>query len=321
MERDLGEFRAAAAEAVEHLAATCPLGAWLVALTDASGGWTPVAVVDRCYGLVLGRSLVWQDTLCSRMVQGLGPHVSARVEQCAAYSAAPIGRDLQVAAYVGTALLGPDGEVLGTLCGIDPDPQPPSLHDALAVATVLAGVLSRLLVTERTAAAERERAALAEVEAVRCPLTGALNRRGWLQQLEQLVSHVDRSGEDLALLSLDLDDLKRTNDSLGHPAGDELLRSTVRVLATALRPADLLARLGGDEIGVAAVVAGEAGFEQLLHRVRGTLADAGLRVSTGGALRGPQVPVEQVWQQADARMYEVKQATRAGAGERGTAPR
>ena len=157
MQRDLAEFRAAAIEAVQHLADAFPLAAWLVALTDASGGWTPVAAVDSHYGVVVGESLAWQDTICSRMVQGLGPHVSARVEADAAYAQAQLGRDLGVGAYVGTALLGPGGEVLGTLCGIDPAPQPAGLHDALPIATVLAGVLSRLLGAERQAALEPRR--------------------------------------------------------------------------------------------------------------------------------------------------------------------
>ena len=317
----LDQFAAAAVEAVQHLARACPLGAWLVALTDDDGGWTPVAAVDRCYGLALGTSLSWQDTLCSRMVLGLGPHVSARVESSAVYAAAPIGLDLPLGAYVGTALLRPDGSVLGTLCGLDPEPQPESLHDVLPLVTVLAGVLSRLHAAEVQAAADRQRAAAAEVEAVRCPLTGALNRRGWLQQLEALVGHVDRSAEDLALLSLDLDDLKRTNDAHGHAAGDALLCRTVEVLTTALRPADLLARLGGDELGVAGVVSGPGGLDQLLRRVRETLAGAGLRVSSGGALRPPGTPVPAVWQEADARMYAEKQRRRSAAGGATPPPR
>ena len=317
----LGEFAAAAAEAVGHLARAYPLGAWFVALTDDRGGWTPVAAVDRCYGLALGESLPWQDTLCSRMVLGLGPHVSARVESCGAYSAALIGLDLPLGAYVGTALLRPDGSVIGTLCGLDPEPQPEALHDVLPLVTVLAGVLSRLHAAEVQGAEARQRAAAAEVEAVRCALTGALNRRGWLQQLEQLVCHADRSGEDLALLSLDLDDLKRTNDTLGHAAGDALLCRTVAVLRTALRPSDLLARLGGDELGVAAVVAGPDGLDQLLRRVRETLVGADLWVSSGGALRGPGAPVAPAWQEADARMYAVKQGRRSAAGGSAGAPR
>ena len=191
----------------------------------------------------------------------------------------------------------------------------------LPLVTVLAGVLSRLHAAEVQAAADRQRAAAAEVEAVRCALTGALNRRGWLQRLEPLVGHVDRSGEDLALLSLDLDDLKRTNDALGHAAGDALLCCTVEVLTTALRPADLLARLGGDELGVAAVVAGPDGLDQLLRRVRETLARADLRVSSGGALRRPGTSVPAAWQEADARMYAEKQHRRSAPGSGTPAPR
>ena len=311
-------FGSAAWDTVRHLADTVPLGAWLVALLDDEGGWTPVAAVDRCFGVVVGQSLPWQDTLCSRMVQGLGPHVAARVDACAAYAAAPLGLQHPIGAYVGTALLGPGDQVLGTLCGIDPEPQPESLSTVLPVVSVLAGVLARLHAAEEQGRADRLRAAAAEVAAVRCPLTAALNRRGWLQSMEQLVSHVDRSGEDLALLSLDLDDLKRINDSLGHAAGDELLRRTARVLRDALRPADLLARLGGDEFAVAGVVAGRPGLEQLLHRVRAGLAAADLRVSAGGALRRVGEPVERVWRLADERMYEVKRAT---AGRGAPAPR
>ena len=305
-------FSSAAWDTVGHLAAAVPMGAWLVALLDDGGGWTPVAAVDRCYGIVVGQSLPWQDTLCSRMVQGLGPHVAARVDTCAAYATAPLGLQHLIGAYVGTALLGPGDEVLGTLCGIDPEPQPESLSTALPVVSVLAGVLARLHAAEVQARADRLRAAAAELAAVRCPLTGALNRRGWLQSMEQLVSHIDRSGEDLALISLDLDDLKRANDALGHAAGDELLRRTARVLREALRPADLLARLGGDEFAVAGVVAGPQGVEQLLHRVREGLAAADLRVSTGGALRRVGEPVERVWRVADERMYEAKRATSGG---------
>ena len=72
---------------------------------------------------------------------------------------------------------------------------------------------------------------------------------------------------------------------------------------------------------MAAVVGGPAGLEQLLHRVRTTLAGSGLHVSTGGALRTAGSPVERAWQQADARMYEVKRQARSSAGERGAGPR
>ncbi len=105
-------FPVAAERVVRFLSDAVPLCAWLVALVDSGGGWTPVAAADRGYGFVLGARLSWQDTLCSRMVQGLGPHVSARVETDTSYANAPIGQSYPIRAYVGTALLDPSGDVV-----------------------------------------------------------------------------------------------------------------------------------------------------------------------------------------------------------------
>ena len=129
----------------------------------------------------------WQDTICSRMVQGLGPHVSARVEADAVYSAGadrPV--DLALGAYVGTALLG--AERRGARDALRHRPRsrsPTSLRDVLPLVT-RAGRRAGAAAPRGGAGRGRRAgaAAAAEVDAVRCPLTGALNRRGWLQQLE-----------------------------------------------------------------------------------------------------------------------------------------
>lgn len=309
------EFVEGADRVVHHLADVAPLGAWLVAVTQ-DADWTPVAVADRSYGFVVNTPLAWQDTLCSRMVQGLGPHVSGAVDTSMSYASAPIGRHYPIRAYIGTPLTDAAGNVVGTLCGIDPEPHPPGLEQHLALVRVFGDLLSRLHRTQHLRDAADARAAVAEAAASVCPLTGVLNRRGWLERLPQLVSQGDRSGEDLALLSLDLDDLKRTNDTLGHAAGDQQLVSVAGALRSALRPADVLARLGGDEFAVAAVVSGEAGLRQLTRRVRGVLRTAGLPVSVGAGLRPPGTPVEPAWLAADAAMYAVKQARTAAPSPR-----
>lgn len=81
-------------------------------------------------------------------------------------------------------------------------------------------------------------------------LTGVANRRHLLQRLtdECLVS--ERTGEPFSLLAIDLDNFKAINDSFGHGAGDECLRQMTRAVQACLRPADLLARSGGDEFCV-----------------------------------------------------------------------
>lgn len=86
-----------------------------------------------------------------------------------------------------------------------------------------------------------------EALAVTDPLTGLLNRRGFHQALANALSRTERQGRRMAVLYLDLDGFKRINDSLGHEAGDQLLRQVGEQLRTSLRPYDVLARIGGDE--------------------------------------------------------------------------
>ena len=79
------------------------------------------------------------------------------------------------------------------------------------------------------------------------PITGYFNRHALASRLSQEVAHAVAAGRECAVLFIDLDKFKRVNDSFGHAAGDELLRDAALRLHSLLRPADTLARFGGDE--------------------------------------------------------------------------
>ena len=79
------------------------------------------------------------------------------------------------------------------------------------------------------------------------PLTGLANRTMILEQIQHAVNDSARYNKQIALLYLDLDNFKGINDTLGHKAGDEILKVVSHRLATAIRNSDLAARIGGDE--------------------------------------------------------------------------
>jgi diguanylate cyclase (GGDEF)-like protein len=82
------------------------------------------------------------------------------------------------------------------------------------------------------------------------PLTSLCNRRLFTDLLNQALSQLIRNDSTLALLYLDLDQFKRINDSMGHEAGDQLLKETAHRLKSNLRQSDVIARIGGDEFCV-----------------------------------------------------------------------
>ena len=81
-------------------------------------------------------------------------------------------------------------------------------------------------------------------------LTGLHNRRFFLDRLEHALAHAKRSGTQVALLYIDLDNFKAINDELGHAAGDHVLRTLAQRMKHVVREADTVARIGGDEFVV-----------------------------------------------------------------------
>jgi len=99
-------------------------------------------------------------------------------------------------------------------------------------------------------AAERARVAELETRVDEDPLTGLLNRRGFMKALERTLAYARRYKATGALLFLDLDGFKAVNDRHGHAAGDWVLGRVGRLIAGSVRASDVVARVGGDEFVV-----------------------------------------------------------------------
>ncbi len=153
-------------------------------------------------------------------------------------------------------------------------------------------------------------------------LTGLPNRGLFEDRVARALAALERSPGWLALLFIDLDGLKTVNDSLGHDAGDEMLRETARRLSGALRSGDTLARIGGDEFLVVAdglLDVSEAGAvaERLIEtfaaplRLRGEEVPVSASIGVAATSDARTAPQELV-RRADVAMYRAK----AGGGGR-----
>jgi diguanylate cyclase (GGDEF)-like protein len=186
----------------------------------------------------------------------------------------------------------------------------PPVAAALAIVTVLAGMArAGLTVVQRLAESHHQ--------AITDDLTGLGNRRHLFDRLAASIDASEASGTELALLLVDLDGFKELNDTLGHPAGDEVLRQIGPRLRDLLRDKDTLARLGGDEFAVVMQPGDEAAASVAGLRLRAALEEPftveGIRVhidaSVGIALF-PEHAADALGlvQRADVAMYEAKRA-------------
>ena len=112
-------------------------------------------------------------------------------------------------------------------------------------------------------------------------LTGCLNKRAFLDQMEQKLLAAQRFGRKLSVIVTDLDHFKAVNDTYGHAEGDRVLRELGKVLKRVKRETDLVARFGGEEFCVLCEETDTHGAELLAERVREELEGTELQTELG----------------------------------------
>lgn len=315
----LAGFAEGAAAVLGELASAVPFPMWLVS-RKSGDDYVILVAHDRQYGLLEGDVLPWDATLCARVLDGAAPPACGDISGVPALREAAADLRMDVGAFITVPLRTSCGDLLGTLCGADPQRLQGPLDAELEHVSRAGRVLEVLLEQQLCLDQATRRSAAWEEAASSDPLTGLGSRRRWESMLPRVDAQCAALGSRAAVLVLDLDGLKDVNDLLGHAAGDGLLRATGDVLRRQLRDADVVARTGGDEFAAVLVEVDEPAAHAAAERVRDALAAVDIDVSVGVCVRTPEMTLAKAWQLADSAMYVDKYA-RATAVATGRAAR
>lgn len=231
--------------------------------------------------------------------------------------------DPNIRFYAGAPLITPDNFALGALCVIDSEPRELSAEqlnalEALARQTTIKLELRRTSALLKAANEELRNLSLTD------DLTGLYNRRGFLFHAEQqLKLYRSRKSEEegLWLMMIDLDGLKKINDTYGHEEGSFAIKKAAEIIKQSFRDSDIVARLGGDEFIVLVIDAANNLNEIILDRIEvkfdgynktgekpyKVAASCGL-VKIGFA---DDSTIEEIMREADEEMYRQKRKRKA----------
>jgi diguanylate cyclase (GGDEF)-like protein len=220
-------------------------------------------------------------------------------------------RSAYVVAVSSSRVMRIPAELFGSLLATTP---------GLALA-MLASLAGRVRSTNTVLTQARGLAQLYRRHASLDALTGLHNRRWLDEMLPRLVKRAQIQSEPMAAMMIDIDHFKRFNDTFGHAAGDFVIFATARILRERLRPVDLLARYGGEELTALLPRTELRGARVAAERIVRAMAEASLvtpdgielpsvTVSIGVSELEPEGDATRLLQTADARLYAAKRGGR-----------
>jgi PAS domain S-box-containing protein len=213
---ELMPFDDVCAEILGFLKAAVPMGFWSVTRFDGDRQ-VFVSVRDDAYGKKPGDWTDWSDSLCQFVIRGEAPQIAPDAMAVPQYASAGVAQVMPIGAYVGIPILAGDGSAYGTLCGLDPTFQSPSLLAQASMLRLLAELLGRVLAAENQAIELREqRCELVRSEALHRLLADESSDVISRHAPDGRILYVSRAAHDL--LGMSPDELRGSNPvDLVHP--------------------------------------------------------------------------------------------------------
>jgi diguanylate cyclase (GGDEF)-like protein len=285
----LDDFGLAAEAVLAHLASALPLPTWVVARVDGDEG---VVLASSGTGHDVGRgaTFAFSGSLSARLL-GNGPRA---VPDVGALDAEAAG-DTTVGAYLGVPLCRPDGSRFGVLAGFAPEPVRRELEDGLALAELLARLLSGLLAVVVRAETEARQHDRADASEMHDGVTGLGDRRYFEQVLAAEESRCRRYGDRAAVVAVELEEHDYLAAAEGPAAVQVLLRRAARVLRTESRDEDLVARVAPGTFAVLSIGADASGAEVFAARLEEALVQNEVTATIRVRARDPREGLHAAW--------------------------
>ena len=243
-----------------------------------------------------GTKMAWGDSLSRQLLLSGRTHCSAIGSELAATRTSV---ELGIRSFAAVPIMH-DDEMIGMVCGASSESVALDASQAEGL-QLIADALQQLLDAQRAA---EKFAKLAHTDS----LTGLPNRRAFIARWEDELARSSRRLHPIGLMFIDADRFKAVNDTLGHEAGDALLRGIGATLQQVASPGDVLARLGGDEFAMATMHKSSAEMSRIAADIQARFervaSDLGVDATLSiGIAHSDSFPRDQLLVEADRAMY------------------
>ena len=284
------------------LRSVVPMRLWMVGRL-AGNAWTVVQADDLQNKVKPGDSFPWPDTLCIRVLEHYGCCFAEDAAANPILAAAPVRTAMRVGAYIGYPMLSWRGELLGTVCAVDPEPQPRFSPQQRQLVETISRTISTL-VAHSFKLDEGHRTD----QVVKAPvnvdhLTGLPNLAGWQGLLDEEELAMKMEGDDalVAVVDIALPDISIAD--AGSLDWDNALIRHGHLLKSHVRGRDAVARIGLNRFGLLLRGLSEQQGCAAVDKIRHALRESGADAAVGYAMRRASGSLAAAARIADIRMY------------------
>lgn len=282
-----------------------PMRLWMAGRL-AGNSWTVIQADDSQRRVRAGDSFPWPDTLCVRVLEHYGCCFAEDAGANPMLADAPVRSAMPIGAYIGYPILSWRGELLGTICGIDPEPQRPFTAQQRSLVETISRTISTLVAHSFKLDESRHAPSRVKAPASMDHLTGLANQYGWQVMLEEEERTLKEEGADALVLMVELREPEYRDGAADSLEWDNTLNRVANLLRSHVRQRDAVARVAPNRYGLLLRGLSPAQGQGAAAKIRQALDGAGVCAALGDAMRLANGSLAGAARLADIRMYNDK---------------